>query len=32
MVAEEPLGGRIRVDRNPEDRSIIREFQPGSGA
>jgi acetyl-CoA C-acetyltransferase len=32
MIAGEPLGGRIRVARNAEDRSIIHEFQPGSGA
>jgi len=32
MILEEPLGGRVRVARNAEDRSIVREFQPGSGA
>jgi len=32
MTAEEPLGGRVHVACNAEDRSIIREFQPRSGA
>jgi acetyl-CoA C-acetyltransferase len=28
MASEEPLGARVRVSRNSEDRSIIHEFQP----
>ncbi|HXV01322.1 MAG TPA: acetyl-CoA acetyltransferase [Caulobacteraceae bacterium] len=28
MGSEEPLGARIKVERNAEDRSIIREFTP----
>ena len=32
MAVEEPLGGRVRVARNAEERSIIQEFSPRSPA
>jgi len=32
MIAHEPLGARVTVARNADDRSIIRAFEPGSRA
>ncbi len=32
MMSEEPLGARVRASPDAEGRSIIREFQPRSGA